>query len=115
MKLKNLTFIAAAMLFSFGCIEQGGTQSAAVQDKINQGALVVDVRTPQEFAVTHYPGAVNIPLQDINARINEFGDRNRPIVVYCRSGNRSSQAKAILEDHGFTDVINGGGLKDMLH
>lgn len=84
-----------------------------VMKKIRNGALVVDVRTPEEYASGHYPGAVNIPLAEIEARLAEFGDVKRPIVVYCRSGNRSARARAILEAHGFRDVTNGGGLRDM--
>ena len=84
-----------------------------VEKKIREGALVVDVRTPAEFASGHFPGSINIPLQEIESRIAEFGEKNRPIVVYCRTGNRSAKAKAILERHGYSDVTNGGGLRDM--
>jgi len=77
-------------------------------------ASIVDVRTPQEFAEGHYPGAVNIPLDQVPARIEEFAEMKKPIVAYCRSGNRSGQAMAILKQAGINDVINGGGLTDML-
>ncbi len=80
---------------------------------IRKGALVVDVRTPEEFRAWQYPGAVNIPLNDIESRLSDFGDKNSPVVVYCRSGNRSSQAKKILERHGYACVVNGGGIADM--
>lgn len=78
------------------------------------GALVVDVRTPQEFAGGHYPGAVNIPVDQVQSRLKEFGDRNSPVVVYCQSGGRSAMAKQILEGAGFTKVTNGGGVADMM-
>lgn len=78
------------------------------------GALVVDVRTPQEFAGRHYPGALNIPVDQVQARIKEFGDKNSPVVVYCQSGGRSQMAKQILESAGFTKVTNGGGVADMM-
>jgi phage shock protein E len=91
----------------------GGANSNTVHDKIKAGALVVDVRTPAEFASEAYPGATNIPLSELGTRLDKLGDRKRAIVVYCRSGSRSGQAKAILEKNGFADVTNGGGLASM--
>ncbi len=95
-----------------------GSVSAAdpvsqVKNKIEGGARIVDVRTPGEFDSGHYKGAVNIPLQEMNARLAEFGDKAKPIVVYCRSGRRSAEAKKILIENGYTDVTDGGGLPDM--
>ena len=80
-------------------------------DKKN--AVILDVRTPEEYATGHYDGAVNIPLDEIEARINEFGPKDGPIIVYCRSGRRAEEAKTKLEANGFTHVISGGGLADM--
>jgi phage shock protein E len=96
----------------FAC-RAGGVDAAMLRQKIQAGALVVDVRTPAEFAAGAYPGATNIPLDQIEKRLADFGDRKRAIVVYCRSGNRSGQAKVILEKHGFSDVTNGGALRDL--
>ncbi len=76
---------------------------------------IVDVRSTEEFAEQHYPGAINIPLDQVPQRINEFKDFKMPIVVYCRSGIRSGMAVGSLKQNGITDVINGGGLDDMLH
>ena len=107
----------AVILLAFGYLTAGAEESLTgkelVMKKIKDGALVVDVRTPAEFEAGHYPGAVNIPLSGIPSRLGEFGAKSRPIVVYCRSGNRSARAKAILEGNGFTDVTNGGGLRAM--
>lgn len=72
----------------------------------------VDVRTPGEFAQGSVSGAVNIPLDQVQARIEEFKGKEE-IVVFCRSGNRSGQAKAILEQNGVTNVINGGSWEDV--
>ena len=77
-------------------------------------ASIVDVRTPQEFAQGHYPGAVNIPLNEVSQRIGEFKNMQQPIVTYCRSGNRSGMATAILKQSGVSEVYNGGGLDDLL-
>lgn len=102
-----------ALLAAVSACRAGGTDAATVRAKIKAGALVVDVRTPAEFAAGAYPGATNIPLDQVEKRLADFGDHKRAIVVYCRSGNRSGQAKVILERNGFSDVTNGGALKDM--
>ncbi|MCB1177770.1 MAG: rhodanese-like domain-containing protein [Leptospiraceae bacterium] len=96
-------------------MRKGDKMSAtAVKTKIDTGALIVDVRTAGEYAGGHYPNAINIPLDQVQARISEFGgDKNREIVVYCLSGGRSASAKRILESAGYKNVTNAGGLGDM--
>lgn len=86
---------------------------AAAHAKIKNGARVVDVRTPAEFDAGHWPDAVNIPLNEVPQRLKEFGPTNQPVVVYCRSGNRSGRAQKILKEAGYTDVTNGGGLAEL--
>lgn len=76
-------------------------------------ATIVDVRTPEEFAGEHFPNAINIPLDELPQRINEFKEMPKPVVAYCRSGNRSGVAVTMLQQAGITDVVNGGGLEDM--
>lgn len=78
-----------------------------LKEIINNGAYLVDVRSPGEFAGGSAEGAVNIPLDQIANRADELKGKE-PIIVFCRSGNRSGQAKSILEQKGFKDVINGG-------
>jgi phage shock protein E len=113
MKTISVVFVGVALLVAaFGC-RSGRADATVVHQKIAAGALVVDVRTPAEFAAGSYPGATNIPLDQVENRLADFGDRKRAIVVYCRSGHRSGQAKGILEKNGFVDVTNGGGFKDM--
>ncbi|MCS6990292.1 MAG: rhodanese-like domain-containing protein [Chitinophagales bacterium] len=80
---------------------------------VRDGAFLVDVRSPEEFAAGSVPGAVNIPLDTVPARISEFQNKG-PIVVFCRSGNRSGQAKAILEQNGIQNVHNGGAWEDVM-
>lgn len=80
---------------------------------IDKNATIVDVRSPGEFEGEHYPGAINIPLEEIASRVDEFKNMKTPIIAYCRSGNRSGMAVTILKQSGVTDVSNGGGLDDM--
>jgi len=76
--------------------------------------LILDVRTPREFAEGHIEGAVLIPVQEIQARVGELADhKDDPIFVYCRSGNRSTVAARVLMDAGHTQVINlRSGIRD---
>jgi len=69
---------------------------------------ILDVRTVQEFAQGHLKGAINVPLSDLPSRTGEL-EKNRLILVYCQSGNRSAQASSILVKAGFTDVYNMEG------
>lgn len=69
--------------------------------------VLVDVRTPSEFSSGSVKGAINVPLDRLSANFKQFKGKEH-IVVFCRSGNRSRQAKSILEKNGFTSVINGG-------
>jgi rhodanese-related sulfurtransferase len=85
----------------------GGGAAANLQSIIDEGAFLVDVRTPGEFAGGKVKGSVNIPLDRILMDIDKFKNKKN-IIVFCRSGNRSSQAKSILEQHGIAHVTNGG-------
>ena len=73
-------------------------------------ALLVDVRTPEEYAEGHIPGSVNIPLAALPARMDELGELDRPLFVHCLSGGRSGQAVMFLKREGFTNVKNIGGI-----
>ena len=85
----------------------------AVLESLNRDAIVIDVRTPEEFEGGHYDGATNIPLSELSTRMEEIGEKDRPVVFYCASGSRSSAAKRMLLKAGFTDVLNGGSLYQM--
>jgi phage shock protein E len=82
---------------------------------IDKKATIVDVRTPEEFAQQHFPGAINIPLSDVPQRINELKQLPKPIVAYCKSGARSGMAVTILQQNGIKKTINAGGLDDMFN
>jgi len=82
---------------------------------VARGALLVDVRSPQEFSEGHVEGAINIPHLDVEKRLSEFGEnRDRDIVLYCRSGHRAGLAQQSLQALGFTHVYNTGGYQDWL-
>lgn len=80
----------------------------------NDSPLVVDVRTPREFARGAFPGAINIPLDSLDDRIDELGSFTRKITVYCATGARSDYARELLQRKGFKNVDNGGGIVQMM-
>lgn len=71
--------------------------------------LLIDVRTPEEFASGHINGAVNIPLDQIGRRLSEI-PKDRQVVLYCRSGNRSQQAARLLREAGYSNIFDLGGV-----
>ena len=74
------------------------------------GAILLDVRTPQEYREGHIPGSQNVPLQSIDLAADLVGDQDVPLLVYCYSGARSGQAAAALRQMGYTNVKNIGGI-----
>ena len=97
----------------FGNIFGGNSNNDNLGTLVNDGAFLVDVRTPGEFAEGNVKGSVNIPLDQVQNQLAKFKDKEN-IVVFCRSGNRSGQAKSILEQNGFNNVTNGGTWQDIL-
>jgi len=73
---------------------------------VAQGIKVVDVRTPEEFATGHVPGAVNIPFDEMEKRHAELGPPSTPVLLYCRSGRRSGIAGELLTAKGFDQVFD---------
>lgn len=70
---------------------------------------LVDVRTPEEFNAGYIPGAININLQELQQKLNRI-PTDKPVIVYCRSGNRSAFAANILKQAGYTEVYDLGGI-----
>jgi len=85
--------------------------TAKVRELLAQNALVIDVRSSDEFARDHVKGAVNLPLEQVQRRIGSIEpDHQRPILVHCLSGSRSAMACRILRGLGYSDVHNLGSL-----
>ena len=77
------------------------------------GYIILDVRTPEEFAERHIPGAINVPNETIGTEeIPELPNKDQLILVYCRSGNRSKQASEKLVALGYTNIVEFGGIND---
>ena len=78
-------------------------------------AVIIDVRTPQEFSAGHIDGAINIPVDQIGQGIQSIKGlkKDSPVLVYCRSGRRSALARGMLEKQGYQHIIDGGGIDDL--
>ena len=94
-----------AVMFAF---LNRGAVSARAHALVEQGAALVDVRSPAEFSEGHLPGAVNIPVNEVQNRAGEIGAETRPVVVYCRSGARSARAASVLTRLGYQQVVDLG-------
>jgi len=85
-----------------------------VLDALKNGkATIVDVRSREEFQGGHVAGSINIPLQEVPAKVEEFKSMVKPLVLCCLSGGRSGQATAFLQQNGVEEVYNGGGWMDV--
>lgn len=85
-----------------------------VSGLLSAEALWVDVRSEQEYQQSHIAGDLHIPYQSIVAGLEkDLIEKDTPIKLYCRSGGRAGKARKSLEDTGYTDVINAGGIDDV--
>ena len=108
-----LAFTACGSASSELSFQQISMDAAITQMAEEDNFILLDVRTPEEFADGHIPGALNIPNESIGENdIAELPDKEQRIYVYCRSGNRSKQASAKLVNLGYTNVIEIGGIID---
>lgn len=123
MKLKVVPLLLVILLLA-GCADTTGGENNATYKQITMSEavemmesesnyIILDVRRPDEFAAGHIPNAVNIPNESIGAdEIDELPDKDRLILVYCRSGNRSKQASEKLVRLGYTNIVECGGILD---
>ncbi len=109
--MRTLALILIMALLSIGCSQEQTTAEVGLvtpEQLLSEppaNALVLDVRTPEEYGGGHVPGAINVPHTEVAERLEELGDdRSRPVVVYCERGGRAAQAEAALLASGFTDV-----------
>ncbi len=109
---RTLAVVVFALLAAIGLTSCGGGDEARAA--IDNGATVVDVRTPAEYESGNVEGALNIDVSapDFVERVSEL-PKDDTYVVYCRSGNRSAAAISIMEDLGFTNLIDGGAYSSL--
>jgi rhodanese-related sulfurtransferase len=101
-----VVLLAAAIYLVFGRGRE--IQGGDARKLVAAGARLLDVRSPEEYANGHLPGAVNIPVQELDRRMAEVGPPDSEVVLYCRSGSRSARATEMLRRHGFSKVHNLG-------
>jgi len=85
----------------------GSDPAVDIKSLMGKGAIILDVRTGAEYRTGHIKGSLNIPVNELGARIQEVRNKNRPVITCCRSGARSGMAQSILEKHGI-ECYNGG-------
>lgn len=115
-----ITMLIIIMLLTSCAANPGNTEykQVSVDEAVQimadeEGYIILDVRTPEEFADKHIPNAINVPNEDIGREeIAELPDKDQLILVYCRSGNRSKQASQKLVELGYTNIVEFGGIND---
>jgi len=106
--IRRLAPLALLVVLAGSCTVLFHSRSETAHAWVKDGALLVDVRSPDEFASGHLEGAKNIPVGEIEARSGELGPKDAKYVVYCHSGFRASRAVGILEKQGFTHLFSLG-------
>jgi len=108
----SIVILAVSILAVFYLLKRMSFVSAETVSKLLvQGALVVDVRSREEFRSDHVPTAINIPLPELGESLPRHApDKNQPLLVHCLSGGRSAIAKQQLKCMGYTNVFNLGSL-----
>ena len=119
--MKKFLFVFFVILMLSGCsatppkitYRQISMDDAVIMMSEEPGYILLDVRTAEEFAEKHIPGAICIPNELIGSdEIPELPDKSQLIMVYCRSGNRSKQAAQKLADLGYVNIVEFGGIID---
>jgi len=87
--------------------------SPDLNEWMQNGAIILDVRTTAEYQGGHVKGSVNIPLDQLSAKLGKLKDKERPIITCCASGMRSGSAKGFLRSQGFKNVHNGGSWRNL--
>jgi rhodanese-related sulfurtransferase len=96
--------------------ESVDARQAMLMLEANPQRVLLDVRTEHEYQEKHLKNAINIPVQVLSDRLNELSQfKDQPILVYCRSGNRSVKASRILTQNEYTPLNIKGGIKQLIH
>ena len=102
-----------AILCGIVLLAVSGCSSTESKISMENNAVLLDVRTPEEHKSGYLEGAVLLPLADLESKISsKVSDKNTPVYIYCRSGRRAGTAVEKLKAMGYTDLHNLGGLKD---
>ena len=114
MNMKKIVILVLVILGAVATATCGQNNSINKDQIFNSKTILIDVRTPSEYAYDHLKKAVNIPLNKIEEDIKYFApDKEQTIVVYCSSGKRAAVAAKELKNMGYKNVINAGRLKDL--
>ncbi|HNX74619.1 MAG TPA: rhodanese-like domain-containing protein [Candidatus Rifleibacterium sp.] len=108
--MENSQFIILAAVFIFFLWKWfGQVKPELARQLVASGAVIIDVRTPSEYADGHLENALNIPLDKISGDIaRQVPDKNKPVLLYCLSGSRSGIASRLLKNRNYTSVHNLG-------
>jgi phage shock protein E len=111
-KVLGLAVLATGLLIAWQFLGASGAHprvsSAEAHQLVAAGARLVDVRASFEYDAGHLPGAINVPVQQLDQRLSELEPKDKPIVVYCRSGHRSGVAFDKLKAAGFSKLYDLG-------
>ncbi|MBR2440437.1 MAG: rhodanese-like domain-containing protein [Lentisphaeria bacterium] len=102
-----------SILCGIALLAISGCCSTESKTSMEANAVLLDVRTPEEYKSVYLEGAVLLPLAELESKISsKVADKNTPVYIYCRSGRRAGTAVEKLKTMGYTDLHNLGGLKD---
>tara|TARA_B110000196_G_C21142390_1_gene664551 strand:- start:1743 stop:2093 length:351 start_codon:yes stop_codon:yes gene_type:complete len=106
--MKNLPLILLCVV-AFFILKKRFFDNTDYKAMLSDGGIIIDVRSEGEFSSGHIENSLNIPLAELASKLNQFKDKDQPIITCCASGMRSAGAAKILWSKGYTNVVNGGG------
>ena len=106
--MKNLPLILLCVV-AFFFIKKRFFDNTDYRNMLSNGGVIIDVRSEGEFYSGHIENSLNIPLGDLASKLDQFEDKDQPIITCCASGMRSAGAAKIFSAKGYTNVVNGGG------
>lgn len=106
--MKNLPLILLCLV-AFFFIKKRFFDNTDYKSMLSNGGIIIDVRSEGEFFSGHIDNSLNIPLAELSSKMDQFKNKNQPIITCCASGMRSAGAAKIFLAKGYTNVVNGGG------